>query len=88
LLTGSGAGVGGLLALAILSLSGYETDRPETVGLIVGAGAALGFIVGGFVGTGLGAQEAVQDVQDLAAQAFQRCMADRGYTVFRDRRRR
>lgn len=54
--------------------------------LSIGIGAAAGGLVGLVVGTFKGGEAATHAVHDDIAEAFQRCMKERGYTVMRERR--
>jgi hypothetical protein len=54
---------------------------------VIVVGAAFGFAaVGAVAGAVLGPKKAVADERDVMAKAFQRCMEERGYTVWRDHR--
>ena len=79
----AGAGLGAMVGVLAAASSGAEN---RDAALTIGIGAAAGGLVGLVVGTFKGGEAATHAVHDDIAEAFQRCMKERGYTVMRERR--
>ena len=73
-----GAALGGAFVGSVLA-SGSGA-QPEWVLLAVGAGAALGFVIGSIAGTIAGADEVSSAIR-AREQVFARCMTERGYRL-------
>lgn len=75
----------GAMASAPAADDASTADKDKDAALSLGIGTAAGFVIGLVVGTYQEAEAATRAARDVAAEAFQRCMKDRGYTVVRDR---
>jgi len=74
-----GAALGGAFVASLPFASGSGA-QPEWVLLAVGAGAALGFVIGSIAGTIAGADEVSSAIR-AREQVFAHCMTERGYRL-------